>query len=297
MFANRRRGNHRRRRSRREFSRCRRPLRPRPQSNVERRRRQVGRRRRTSLLFPLRHRQGEPRPPSVRATWYRLANVGLGNGSGGPFDDQDYVGVVTPWQWPDAFDGVTVSDLRKAQAAIAAGRWRENAQAKDWAGHAVAKAMGLDATNKAHRAKIPPCSGCGSRKECWPSSRAWTPNARSGISSKWASRPMTDFAAPAFRLSPCRAAPHTPIGGGGAATGAPHLPHLAVPHLCQVRQHRRRAKYRQTGQRSTMPLAGNNAKSSGPSLGLVSGRAAYFRARASALGPHPGGDFRWRRRR
>src|SRR5271154_205834 len=25
--------------------------------------------------------------------------------------------------------------------------------------------------------------------------------------------------------------PHTPIRGGGGATGAPHLPHLAPPHL------------------------------------------------------------------
>ena len=66
----------------------------------------------------------------------------------------DSVGVVTRWEWPNAFDGVTVNDLRKVQAAIADGRWRENSQAKDWAGVAVAKVLNLDATNKAHRAKI-----------------------------------------------------------------------------------------------------------------------------------------------
>jgi hypothetical protein len=54
----------------------------------------------------------------------------------------------------DAFDGVTVSDLRAVQAAVAAGRWRENAQAKSWVGLAVASVLKLDATNKAHRAKI-----------------------------------------------------------------------------------------------------------------------------------------------
>ena len=66
----------------------------------------------------------------------------------------DSVGVVTRWAWPDAFDGVTVTDLRAVQAAIAAGRWRENSQAKDWAGHAVADILKLDPKNKAHKAKI-----------------------------------------------------------------------------------------------------------------------------------------------
>jgi hypothetical protein len=85
-------------------------------------------------------------PPADVSEWYRLESVDLGNG--------DSVGVVTRWQWPDAFDGVTVVDLRKAQAAIAAGRWRENPQSKDWAGIAIAKALNLDPTTKRHRAKI-----------------------------------------------------------------------------------------------------------------------------------------------
>jgi AAA domain len=96
---------------------------------------------------------GNLSPPST-AEWFSIASQGLGNGSGGPIDDQDYVGVVTAWKLPDAFEGVTVSDLRKVQAAIGEGRWRENTQAKDWAGHAVARVLNLDAKNKAHRAKI-----------------------------------------------------------------------------------------------------------------------------------------------
>jgi len=92
--------------------------------------------------------------PSSATEWFHLASQGLGNGSGGHIDDQDYVGVATPWKWPDHFEGATVSDLRKAQAAIAEGRWRENSQAKDWAGIAVARVLNLDPTNKSHRAKI-----------------------------------------------------------------------------------------------------------------------------------------------
>jgi hypothetical protein len=47
---------------------------------------------------------------------------------------------------------VAASDLRAAQRAIASGRWRENSQAKQWAGHAVAAAMKLDV--ETHKAKI-----------------------------------------------------------------------------------------------------------------------------------------------
>jgi hypothetical protein len=91
--------------------------------------------------------------PSVDASeWYRLESFDLRNsGDGQPSDS---VGVATRWKWPDAFDDVTVSDLRRVQDAIDAGRWRESSQAKDWAGHAVAKVLNLDPTVKAHKAKI-----------------------------------------------------------------------------------------------------------------------------------------------
>ena len=92
--------------------------------------------------------------PASTTEWFNLTSLGLGNGSGGPIDDQDYVGVATRWIWPDAFEGVTVTDLRAVQAAIGAGRWRENSRAKDWAGHAVARVLKLDAANKRDRAKI-----------------------------------------------------------------------------------------------------------------------------------------------
>ena len=49
-------------------------------------------------------------------------------------------------------DDVAASDLRAVQRAIASGRWRENYQAKQWAGHAVAAAMKLDV--ETHKAKI-----------------------------------------------------------------------------------------------------------------------------------------------
>ena len=93
--------------------------------------------------------------------------------TGGDGKPGDSVGVVTKWAWPDHFDGVTVTDLRKAQAAMAVGGpWRESPQAKNWAGNAVAMAMGLDPTNKATGRKSPGSSRHGPRRACSRQSRA-----------------------------------------------------------------------------------------------------------------------------
>lgn len=90
-------------------------------------------------------------PPPEGSTWFFLASVPLGNGSLGVGDN---IAVVEPWTWPAPLDGVSVDDLRKAQQAVSNGRWRENIQAKDWAGIPIAQVLGLDPTNKAHKAKV-----------------------------------------------------------------------------------------------------------------------------------------------
>ena len=59
-------------------------------------------------------RTGRPKanmqPPEAVSDWYQLVGVGLGNGGLLPGDQ---VGVVTPWEWPDVFNGLTreISDL------------------------------------------------------------------------------------------------------------------------------------------------------------------------------------------
>ena len=86
-------------------------------------------------------------PPPEAADWFHLTSVDLTNG--------DHVGVVTAWQWPNAFDNITPSDLRAAQHAVAAGGpWRKSVQADDWVGKPIATALKLDVTDKAHRHKI-----------------------------------------------------------------------------------------------------------------------------------------------
>jgi hypothetical protein len=70
-----------------------------------------------------------------------MNNVDLANG--------DSVGVACGWTPPDAFDGITTQHLIQAQKAIGAGKWRENYQAKAWAGHAIAPILDLDPSRQA----------------------------------------------------------------------------------------------------------------------------------------------------
>ncbi len=85
--------------------------------------------------------------PPEHAAWYRLTSFVLDNG--------DEVGVATHWSWPDAFEGVTVHELRAAQKAVSeGGPWRANHQAAMWVGKPIAKVLNLDIDNKRDRQKI-----------------------------------------------------------------------------------------------------------------------------------------------
>ena len=53
-----------------------------------------------------------------------------------------------------SFAHLHLADLDKVQDKIAVGEWAENVQAGDWAGYAVADVLGLDAGNKADKARI-----------------------------------------------------------------------------------------------------------------------------------------------
>ena len=93
-------------------------------------------------------------PAPDKSEWFALKSQSLGNGIHGDFATSDHVAVVTPWTWPDCMDDVTVADLRKVQVVVAAGRFRENHQAKNWVGKAVAQVIGLDVDDKGQKDKI-----------------------------------------------------------------------------------------------------------------------------------------------
>jgi hypothetical protein len=88
---------------------------------------------------------------SEKPIWRQLVSVSLGNGQGGP---DDYVQAAAPWTWPDAFAGLTSTDLQRVQDRIAAGEYRANPQANDWAGYAVAEVLHLDIATKAGKHKV-----------------------------------------------------------------------------------------------------------------------------------------------
>lgn len=86
------------------------------------------------------------RMPVEKEAWLKMASVPLGNG--------DHVGALTDWVAPDPTDDLQPSDLLAVQEAVAKGQWRENVQASDWVGKAVASALGLDLSDDAEKARV-----------------------------------------------------------------------------------------------------------------------------------------------
>lgn len=88
-------------------------------------------------------------PPSADVNrWFEKVSILTPNGHA--------VGAIRPWQWPDAFMGLRREDAAAVRSAIAAcdPPPRESIQSKDWAGFVVAEVLGLDATEKADKARL-----------------------------------------------------------------------------------------------------------------------------------------------
>jgi hypothetical protein len=91
------------------------------------------------------------RAPPDAATWIKLESQCLDNGDGS--EPADYVGVACLWEKPDVFHGLSTWHLYQVQLRVAAGQWRDSAQAKDWVGHAVAQVAGLSVDRDKARIK------------------------------------------------------------------------------------------------------------------------------------------------
>lgn len=85
-----------------------------------------------------------------QSSWFHITGVDLGNGGLIPGDE---VGAVESWSPPNALEGVTNTDLARVQDVVAGGDWRENIQARDWVGKAIADALGLDLSDTADKAR------------------------------------------------------------------------------------------------------------------------------------------------
>ena len=94
-------------------------------------------------------------PPAESNTWRRLVSVDLGNATL-EYPDGDQIGVVTGFEPPDAFDGITSWHLKQVQTAIAKGdeRVRKSNQSEFFFGYLVAEICGLEMGSKVQRARV-----------------------------------------------------------------------------------------------------------------------------------------------
>jgi hypothetical protein len=78
--------------------------------------------------------------PARNAVWREIVDVSLGNATAKKPDD--HVGVVTRWEPPSLFHGLTNSNILRIQEEIdRAGDYRASAQANRWVGKAVASVL------------------------------------------------------------------------------------------------------------------------------------------------------------
>lgn len=92
-------------------------------------------------------------PLSSKLDWRKLESVPLGNarGFGKP---QDFAPVVTQWKWPSAEEiaqDVTPEQREAICVSLSNSDFKSSARANNWAGIAVAYAMGLDVEDAAQR--------------------------------------------------------------------------------------------------------------------------------------------------
>lgn len=93
--------------------------------------------------------EGNLAPPSSDyARWYEKVSVVADNG--------ESVGVIAPWQWPDAFSGIGMDAAITCRSAVmqADERPRESEQANAWVGHLFGPLLGIDSHEKSGKAKL-----------------------------------------------------------------------------------------------------------------------------------------------
>lgn len=85
---------------------------------------------------------------SPHSTWYQRVSIDLPNG--------DEVASLEPWQWPDAFAGVSDNDALRVWGMVkhANPAPRYSSQSAQWVGKIVAEVLGLNLDDKNHRARV-----------------------------------------------------------------------------------------------------------------------------------------------
>jgi hypothetical protein len=84
--------------------------------------------------------------PAGKAAWFKLVSVPCANGEDSP--------TVASWTYPSAFDKVTPDHMHRVRAMAAGGQYREDPQAANWIGIAVADVLGLNAKERVDKKQI-----------------------------------------------------------------------------------------------------------------------------------------------
>lgn len=90
--------------------------------------------------------------PVGAASWFRLTGIDLENSTAER--PSDMVAVAEHWSPPDPLSGLPGNAVDLVEEAVAGRGYRENAQAKDWVGHAIGAALGLDPKNETDCSRI-----------------------------------------------------------------------------------------------------------------------------------------------
>lgn len=95
--------------------------------------------------------------PVAAHDWYTFVSVDLMNGGPdelGMATPGDSVGVVVRWEYAKLALDLSEDDTREALAALEEGKWRADMRAEDWAGYAIAHAVGADLSVPAIKKQI-----------------------------------------------------------------------------------------------------------------------------------------------
>jgi hypothetical protein len=84
--------------------------------------------------------------PQETSLWFQHKSIILPNG--------DDVGIIVPWHFPGAFDGVTADHMRKVRELARGGQYRADPRADEYIGGAVAEVLDLDVDNEGDTKRI-----------------------------------------------------------------------------------------------------------------------------------------------
>lgn len=90
-------------------------------------------------------------PPADAAVYRKMHGVKIDNG--------EWIGVCVPFKLPDAFDGISAKDAKRAQQIVADAHTdgsplKESSQSPQWVGVPIADMLGIDITEKKGRTKV-----------------------------------------------------------------------------------------------------------------------------------------------